>query len=749
MHSDLPPHLDSARSPVERAAALLGQMTLAEKAGQLLQLNAMGDLEEVVLRRLAGSILHVTPERVIEAQRLATRTRLGIPLLVADDVIHGHGFHTGATVFPTQLGLAASWNADLVEQVARASAVEASATGLHWVFSPVLCAARDLRWGRVGETFGEDLLLIGELGAAMIRGYQGAGPADATGVRATAKHFAGYSETQGGRDASEADLSPRKLRSWFLPPFERAVREGVASMMTGYQSIDGTPITALGWLLDGVLRDDWGFSGLLVTDWDNVGRMVWEQQVAPDIATATARALDAGNDIAMATPSVFDGVQDAVRTGLLAESRVDQAVSRVLQMKFELGLFEDPRLPREEVMAAAVGRPDHRHLALEAARASLVLLRNDGTLPLDVTRTRRILVAGPLADDVDAQLGDWAGASGQVDWMADGHPRPLTSTVLDAVRELLGSTAEVVFSVGAEIGDFTPDPEETHFPDGQPRPPVFTPAEADAVQLDAAAEAAQTADAVIAVIGDTVALTGEGRSTATLELQGGQIALLERLVAQDTPVIVVLISSKPLVLPAAVERAAAVIHAGNPGMLGGTAIAELLWGRIEPTGRLPISYAAHAGQLPVFYHQVRGQHGHRYADLSQRAPFAFGEGLSYTTVHYGTVELDHQTVSRDDVVTARITVTNSGNRPTVETVQAYVHDRVTSVTWADRQLVAFRRVSIAPGESATVEFRVPVAECSIVDAAGMRVVEPGEFDLLIGPSSRREVLQPARFEVIR
>lgn len=583
----------------------------------------------------------------------------------------------------------------------------------------------------------------------MIRGYQGAGPADATGVRATAKHFAGYSETQGGRDASEADLSPRKLRSWFLPPFERAVREGVASMMTGYQSIDGTPITALGWLLDGVLRDDWGFSGLLVTDWDNVGRMVWEQQVAPDIATATARALDAGNDIAMATPSVFDGVQDAVRTGLLAESRVDQAVSRVLQMKFELGLFEDPRLPREEVMAAAVGRPDHRHLALEAARASLVLLRNDGTLPLDVTRTRRILVAGPLADDVDAQLGDWAGASGQVDWMADGHPRPLTSTVLDAVRELLGSTAEVVFSVGAEIGDFTPDPEETHFPDGQPRPPVFTPAEADAVQLDAAAEAAQTADAVIAVIGDTVALTGEGRSTATLELQGGQIALLERLVAQDTPVIVVLISSKPLVLPAAVERAAAVIHAGNPGMLGGTAIAELLWGRIEPTGRLPISYAAHAGQLPVFYHQVRGQHGHRYADLSQRAPFAFGEGLSYTTVHYGTVELDHQTVSRDDVVTARITVTNSGNRPTVETVQAYVHDRVTSVTWADRQLVAFRRVSIAPGESATVEFRVPVAECSIVDAAGMRVVEPGEFDLLIGPSSRREVLQPARFEVIR
>src|SRR6476661_3858286 len=356
---------------------------------------------------------------MLEAIALAEQTRLGIPLLTADDCIHGHSFWPGATIFPTQLGMACSWDPDLVEQAARATAVEVAATGVHWTFSPVLCITRDLRWGRVGETFGEDPHLIGELGAAMVRGYQGDGLTDPTAVLACAKHFAGYSETQGGRDASEADLSRRKLTSWFLPPFERAVEEGCRTFMLGYQAIDGVPVTANGWLLDEVLKGEWGFTGTLVTDWDNVGRMVWEQKVCADDVEAATVAVRAGNDLVMNTPQFFTAAQEAVARGELSESLVDDAVRRLLTVKFELGLFEDPRSPDEARQAAVIGCTEHTAVNTEMARRSLVLLRNDGTLPLGGGLTsgpngraarsaqpRTIAVVGPNADDPHAQLGD-------------------------------------------------------------------------------------------------------------------------------------------------------------------------------------------------------------------------------------------------------------------------------------------------------------------------------------------------------
>ncbi|MFE6967762.1 glycoside hydrolase family 3 N-terminal domain-containing protein [Isoptericola sp. NPDC057653] len=741
------PYLDPSLSPAERVEDLLSRMTLPEKVGQMLQLNAMDDLEDIVVGRLAGSILHASPQRVVEAIELARGTRLGVPLLVADDAIHGHGFFPGATVFPSQLGMAATWDLDLVERGARATAVEAAATGLHWTFSPVLCATRDLRWGRVNETFGEDPFLIGEMGAAMVRGYQGDGLTDPTAVLATAKHFAGYSETQGGRDATEADLTPRKLRSWFLPPFERVVREGVRTVMIGYQAIDGVPITTSRWLLQGVLKDEWGFDGTLVTDWDNVGRMVWEQFVSPDHAHASAAAVGAGNDVVMATPKFFEGAQEAVADGRIDVARIDDAVRRILRLKVDLGLFEDPRAPVAERIEAVVGSAEHRDLALDVARGSLVLLENDGTLPLDPARPHRVAVVGPNADDPHAQLGDWAGASGQVSWIRDGHPRELTETVLDGLRAVAPDSWEVTYARGADVVELGPDPDGTHYPDGQPRPPAALPAPSDPALLAEAEDAARAADVVVAVLGDEVALAGEGKSTATLELQGGQVELLERLVATGTPVVVVLVASKPHVLPAAVGRAAALVHAANPGMRGGRAVAELLLGLIEPTGRLPLSYALHAGQQPVFYHQVRGQHGTRYADLTQRPPYVFGEGRSYTTVTYSGLELDAADVAADGVVRGRVTVANTGSRPAVETVQVYVSDRVTSVTWADRELKTFRRVPLAPGESVVVEVEVPAAACTIVDADGRRVVEPGEFELLVGPSSRRDDLLAAPFRI--
>ncbi|TGJ97975.1 beta-glucosidase, partial [Actinotalea fermentans ATCC 43279 = JCM 9966 = DSM 3133] len=409
--SDCLPYQDPTLPVPERVTDLVGRMTLAEKVGQMMQLGAADGVERLVNEVHVGSILHTSPENALLAHELTARSRLQIPLLIAEDCIHGHSFWYGATIYPTQLGMAATWNPELLERVARATAVEVAATGIHWTFSPVLCITRDLRWGRVSETFGEDPFLISELASAMVRGYQGDGLADPTAILATAKHFAGYSETQGGRDASEADISRRKLRSWFLPPFERVAREGCRTFMLGYQSMDGVPITVNEWLLSDVLRGEWGYTGTLVTDWDNVGRMVWEQHIQPDHTHAAAAAVRAGNDMVMTTPQFFEGAQEAVRQGLLDEARLDAAVARILTLKFELGLFENPRRPDPERQAQVVGSSDHADLNLEVARRSLVLLTNDGTLPLGGalvagqdgravapsagTPARRVAVVGP------------------------------------------------------------------------------------------------------------------------------------------------------------------------------------------------------------------------------------------------------------------------------------------------------------------------------------------------------------------
>ncbi len=755
----MPPYRDRSIPVAGRVEDLLGRMTPAEKVGQMTMLHPRGDLDDLVNQRLVGSILHTPPDRIAEATRLAAGTRLQIPLLVADDCIHGHSFWPGATIFPTQLGMAGTWNTELTERIARATAAEAAATGLHWTFSPVVCMARDLRWGRVGETFGEDPFLIGELAAAMVRGYQGDGLEDPTAVLACAKHFAGYSDTQGGRDASEADLTPRKLRSWFLPPFQRAVLEGCRTFMLAYQAIDGTPVTINKWLLDDVLRGEWGYSGTLVTDWDNVGRMVWEQQIMPDHTHAAAAAVRAGNDIVMTTPGFQTGALEALERGLITEDQLDPAVRRILRLKFELGLFEDPRPPDLDRQAAVIGCDEHAELNLEAARRSLVLLHNDGTLPLGgisgrdprgratSEEARSIAVVGANADDIRAMLGDWAGASGQAGWIAGDHPREMVETVVDGLRALAPASWEVAFARGADIEVLVPDPAGPTWPDGQPRAPVFSPAPLDPDLLAEAVRVAREADVVVAVVGDTIALTGETRSTATLELQGGQVAMLDAVRGTGTPLIVVLAHSKPAVLPASALEASALIEAFNPGMRGGRAIAELILGLTEPTGRLPLSVPRHVGQQPTYYNQIRGQHGERYADLTQEPAFVFGEGLSYTTVEYGGLALEKHDLSAEEEIRAEVTLTNTGSRPALETVQVYVRDRVTSVTWADKELKAYRQVEVEAGGTARVRLTVPVAACSVVTAEGRRVVEPGDFDLLVGPSSRDADLLSEGFQV--
>ncbi|MCB4884128.1 glycoside hydrolase family 3 C-terminal domain-containing protein [Bifidobacterium pseudocatenulatum] len=758
----------------ERIADLLGRMTLEEKVGQMMQLDARsGDLDDLIVNKHVGSILHTSPSDLPKAvETVNTKTRLGIPLVIGDDCIHGYSFWPGATIFPEQLGMATTWDSEKVQAAGRATAEEVSTTGVHWTFSPVLCIARDTRWGRVGETFGEDPYLIGEMASSIVKGYQGGAkagePLAKDAILACAKHFAGYSETQGGRDASEADLSHRKLESWFLPPFERVAKEGCGTFMLGYESIEGVPVTFNKWLLSDRLRGAWNYQGTLITDWDNVGRSVWEQKVKPDYVQAAADAVKSGNDLVMTTPKFYEGAIEAVKTGLLDESLIDAAVARILALKFRLGLFEDPRLPDQERINAVIGSEEHQQLNLEVAREAVALLKNNGSLPFNAAGAKRIAVVGPLADDAQTQLGDWAGSSGQINWMPDGHPREMITTVLDGFKQLSPEGCEVVYSRGANIVDLVPDPEGEFYPDGQPRPKIGVSAKLDRALLDEAVENARQSDLIVAVVGDVIQAIGEGCSTATLELLGGQNALIDALsnVARETgkPFVVVLVSSKPQVLPASVigtngvivdetpaEGTSALLWAPSPGMKGGQAIAEIILGETEPSGRLPITFPRHAGQLPVYYNQIRGQHGNRYADLTQDPAFAFGEGLSYTTFEYGEPTVTNVPESgafgETDTVHAEITLTNTGDRKGTEVVQLYIGDIVTSYSWTDRELKAFQRVELEPGESETVAFDIPVSDCTIVDSEANRIVEPGEFEVLIGHSSRREHLKRTTFTV--
>jgi len=695
--------------PVEtRVEDLLSRMTLEEKVGQLTQLDGRENMEANFQEKHPGSFLQILGDDARKAVELARKSRLGIPLLLGVDAIHGHSFWTGATMFPTQLTISCSWNEALIEEMGAVTAREMRNTGVAWTFSPVLCITRDLRWGRVGETFGEDPILIGRFASAVIKGYQGNDMSSPDKVLACAKHYAGYSETHGGRDASEADTSRRKLRSYFLPPFKKAVEAGVGSFMTGYQSMEGVPSTANRWLLREVLKEEWGFKGFLVTDWNNVGTMVEKQMICPDYKSAAALAVQSGNDMMMSTPKFFQGCIDAVKEGLLDEKLVDEAAKRILRIKFKLGLFEDDRYP-DANNTPTVGCAAHRAASLEAARQSAVLLKNDGLLPLNDKKIKTIAVIGPNADHTGATLGDWSLGTGQAG--KGEHPRELIITALDGLKARF--SGKIIYEPGCTI-------EEKDAP----------------ADLDAAVNAAKAADVAVVVVGDRQSLWGEWRSTATLELQGGQIELLNRIHATGTPVVLVMVNSKPHVLPKSGQDANAIIQQFSPGMLGGQALAEVLFGDINPSGRLTISMPFHVGQQPIYYQQVRGQHGDRYADMTQQPMYAFGEGLSYTKFEYRKAALDRSEYGMNDKLKISCEIANTGDRDGVEIVQFYICDKVTSATWAEKELKEFKRLEIGAGKSASFTIELPVSECSIVNAAGERVVEPGDFELLVGKSSR-------------
>ena len=694
---------------LERVDSILSQMTLEEKVAQMMQIPYAQVGREEALRwaRLgAGSFLHVLGEDAREIQRTACANRLGIPVLFGIDAVRGHALNDHATVFPTQLACACAWNPDAMRKMGRIVAQEVAADGLHWTFSPLLCLARDPRWGRTGETFGEDPYLTGELAAALIQGYQEKESDDSERILACAKHYLAYGEAVGARDACDSEITWRKAREVFLPPFQRAVDAGCATFMTAYGSIDGTPLTADRHALKDILRDELGFDGFVVTDWQNVTSLVNKQFAAQDADEAAMLAAEAGNDMMMSSLEFYESAIRLVREKKLDEHVIDEAVRHILSVKLRLGLFEHPL---QEGRKAVIGSASHQQAALELARKSITLLKNNGVLPLRKS-CRRIALIGGNADDIQAQYGDWTYFTHPLPNPEHEPVRPF-STVREGLEALVQSRGiELTYAYGCG--------------------PI--PSERD--NLDEAICSAKDADVMICVVGDTLSQIGETNDRADLSLSGKQEEMLQRLLALHIPLVTVLVSSKPLTIVSAVEHADAVVAAFNGGAHGGQAIAEALFGCFNPSGRLPISFPRHTGQVPVYYNALPGWHAKsglgRYCDLEETPLFAFGEGLSYTQFTYHALAVDVQQLA------ATVQVTNEGSVSGLETVQVYIRDCVSSIMTPVKRLIAFEQVQLNPGESKTLRFQFNRMDFSLVNRNEERVVEPGRFELMVGHSSK-------------
>jgi beta-glucosidase len=695
----IPIYLDPTRSIGDRIDDLINNMTLEEKVGQMVEVvdtNKTRFFGEHI-----GSTYSVVDDGMRQVIEWVSQTRLKIPVLSAHDAVHGYGRWNGSTIFPTPLGAAQSWDEELIEMMGNVTAYEMRYTGVAWTFAPVMCIGRELRWGRVGETFGEDPYLLGRLGVAIVYGFQGHNgvTSDPDKVLACPKHYAGYSETFGGRDASESENSRRKLRSWFLPPFEAVMVKGKAgSIMAAYESIDGTPCCMNEWLLRKVLKEEWLSSALVLTDWDDLTRLIDGQRVAANMSEAAILAINGGSDMMMVTEGFYNATVEAVRRKELDEKIVEQAVRRQLKLKFAMGLFENPRMPDAAKQKERASSPFSRAQAQKLAEESLVLLKNDGILPLDIRALGKLAVVGPNADNAGQQNGDWT----------DGQPRENSITIVDGFRE---KVLNVEYQKGCGI-----DPHETG-------------------DLPAAIAAINSSDAAVVVIGDRGGFYGERHSVATLELQGGQKEFLAAIIATKRKFILVVLSQKPLVIDEEIRKAAsAIIWQFCPGQLGGRALARAVLGEVNPSGKLTISIPEHVGQQPMAYYMHRYRHGF-YKDAPWLPAFAFGSGMGYSPITYVNASLDKATYRPGENIHVSVLLRNEGKYDADEIVQVYMEDVTASVTWVQKQLKGFKRQHIAAGTNITSEIIIPVDDLWLINAAEERVVEPGAFVAHISPSS--------------
>ena len=712
-----------ATSEVEsRIEHILGQMTLAEKIGQMNQVSAGGEVSnyaEAIRKGQVGSILNeVDPVKLNEFQRLAVEeSRLGIPLLVGRDVIHG--FHT---IFPIPLGLAATFDPALVEEGARIAAVEATAQGVRWTFSPMLDIARDPRWGRIAEGSGEDTYLDARMAEAMVHGYQGE-VLDTTSMAACVKHFVGYGAAEGGRDYNSTFLTERQLRNFYLPPFEAAIKAGAMTLMTSFNDNDGVPSTGNAFVVKDILRGEWGFDGLVVTDWDSMGEMI-DHGFGADRKDVAEKAINAGVDMDMMTFGFLSHLEELVKEGAVKQSAIDQAVRNILRIKIMLGLFEHPYVDVEAAKAVQYA-PEHLGAARKTAEESAILLKNDGILPLK--GKGRILVTGPMADAPWDQLGTWC---------FDGQ-KEHTVTPLKALQERF--PGQVTYVPGLR---FSREKRESF---------------ADVVS------AARSADVVLAFLGEEAILSGEAHCLADLNLIGSQSELLSALKATGKPVVATILAGRPLTIERDLPNCNAVLYSFHPGTMGGPALASLLSGDANPSGKTPITFLRTVGQAPLYYnHNMTGRpyRGEKlladidleagqtslgntsyYLDYGAYPLFPFGYGLSYTTFEYSNASLDKKEYGVEDTITLSFTLSNTGEYKGTEVVQVYVRDLVGTLTRPVKELKAFERVELASGESRTVTLQIPVQSLAFWGLDGVKKVEPGNFQLWVaGDSATGEAL---------
>lgn len=698
---------------------LMVKMTLEEKIGQLTLLTTdwestgptlrSGYREDIAAGRVGAMFNAHSVKFTRDLQRMAVEeTRLKIPLLFGYDVIHGH-----RTIFPISLGEAASWDLDAIEKSARISAIEASAEGLHWTFAPMVDIARDARWGRISEGAGEDVYLGSQIGAARVRGFQGRRIGDTDSLIATVKHFAAYGAAQAGRDYHTTDMSDRELRDTYLPPFKAALDAGAATIMTAFNDLNGVPASGNRYLLTDILRKEWGFKGFVVTDFTSINEMV-PHGYAKDEAQAGEQAINAGVDMDMQGAVFMKHLAKSVAEGRVPVARIDAAVRSILEMKYRLGLFTDPyRFSDEARQKANVRTPAFMTAARDVARKSMVLLKNNGALPLAAS-ARKIAVIGPLADSKADMIGSWS---------AQGD-RKEPVTVLEGIRAR-AKGASVTYAKGASYR--------------------FE----DAGKTDGFAEAlaaARDADVIVAAMGEYYDYTGEAASRTSLDLPGNQQALLEQLKATGKPVVLVLLSGRPNSIGWAAEHVDAILEAWYPGTMGGHAVADVLFGDYNPSGKLPVTFPRNVGQVPIYYNMKntgrpytadkQGQkYLSRYLDVPNSPLYPFGYGLSYTSFAYSPVKLDKASIRPGEMLTASVTVTNTGKRPGEEVVQLYVRDLVGSVTRPVRELKGFRKVMLKPGEARTLTFALSDRDLAFHRADMSYGAEPGEFKLWIGSSS--------------
>jgi len=718
----------------QKITALLGQMTLEEKVGQLTQDSSSFDLTgpapkdakprdryERIRRGAVGSMLNVCGVAAVrEAQRLALEnSRLKIPMIFGYDVIHGY-----RTCFPVPLGEAASWNLTAIEATAHIAAMEAAASGLNWTFAPMVDIARDARWGRVMEGAGEDPYLGGLIAAARVRGFQGADLKAPDAIAACAKHFAGYGFAEAGRDYNVVDISEQTLRNVVLPPFKAAVDAGAATLMNSFNEIGGLPATANAHILRDILKGEWGFNGFVVSDWQSIGELR-AHGVARDLAAAAQLAITAGSDMDMEARAYGDHLVGLVHSGVVPEALVDDAVRRVLRVKFAVGLFEDPfrhcDLAREK---AVVGNPAFLATARDVARKSIVLLKNDGgLLPLSPA-LKKIAVIGPLAADKETPLGGWRGQA-----LPDS-----AVSLLEGVKAAAGPATKIVYAEGAKLLS-------------QPRDFAHETVlnTTDRSGFPAAVAAARSSDLVIMAVGEDAVQTGEARSQADIGLKGLQEELLHAVYAVNKRVVVVLMNGRPLTIPWVADHVPAIVEAWHLGSEAGHGIADVLFGRYNPSGRLPISFPRAVGQVPIYYnHKSTGRpldpegkvFWSHYTDVANEPQYPFGFGLSYTTFAYSDLRLGASTFSAGGSLPVAVTVTNTGKVAGTETVQLYVRDLVGSVTRPVKELKGFRQITLQPGEAREVTFTLTAADLAFYTARGVWEAEPGEFQVFVGASSR-------------